>query len=74
MVFEKNKKNLTCYATPFGNLTVGIMAHRIQIEESDTDIDVQVSYSLDVNDEYLADCSIQMNVKSKDTGDFRLQE
>ena len=74
MVFEKNKKNLTCYATPFGNLTVGIMAHRIQIEESDRDIDVQVSYSLDVNDEYLADCSIQMNVKSKDTGDFRLQE
>ena len=74
MVFEKNKKNLTYYATPFGNLTVGIMAHRIQIEESDTDIDVQVSYSLDVNDEYLADCSIQMNVKSKDTGDFRLQE
>lgn len=74
MVFEKNKKNLTCYATPFGNLTVGIMAHRIQIEESDTDIDVQVSYSLDVNDEYLADCSIQLNVKSKEAGDFRLQQ
>ncbi len=72
MVFEKNKKNVSCYATPFGNLTVGIMAHRIRIEERDTDIDVEVGYSLDVNDEYLADCSIQMNVKSKDAGDFRL--
>lgn len=72
MVFEKNKKNVSCYATPFGNLTVGIMAHRIRIEERDTDIDVEVGYSLDVNDEYLADCSIQLNVKSKDAGDFRL--
>ena len=72
MVFEKNKKNVSCYATPFGNLTVGIMAHRMRIEERDTDIDVEVGYSLDVNDEYLADCSIQLNVKSKDAGDFRL--
>ena len=48
------------------------MAHRIRIEERDTDIDVEVGYSLDVNDEYLADCSIQLNVKSKDAGDFRL--
>ena len=72
MVFEKNKKNVSCYATPFGNLTVGIMAHRIRIEERDTDIDVEVGYSLDVNDEYLADCSIQLNVKSKEAGDFRL--
>lgn len=72
MVFEKNKKNVSCYATPFGNLTVGIMAHRIRVEERDTDIDVEVGYSLDVNDEYLADCSIQLNVKSKDAGDFRL--
>lgn len=73
MVFEKNRKNLTCYNTPFGDLTVGIMARQIKVEESDTDIDVQVNYSLDVNDEYLADCSIQLNVKSKDAGNFRLQ-
>ncbi len=73
MVFEKNRKNVTSYTTPFGDLTVGITAHQIKIEESDTDIDVQVSYSLDVNDEYLADCSIQLNVKSKDAGSFRLQ-
>ena len=64
---------MTSYTTPFGDLTVGITAHQIKIEESDTDIDVQVSYSLDVNDEYLADCSIQLNVKSKDAGSFRLQ-
>lgn len=72
MVFEKNRRNLTCYATPFGNLTIGITAHRIQIDERDKDIDVQVKYALDVNDQYLADCSIQLNVKSKDAGDFRL--
>lgn len=74
MVFEKNKKNVTCYATPFGNLSVGIMAHRIRIDESDTDIDVEVGYSLDVNDEYLVDCSIALNVKSKNAGNFCLRQ
>lgn len=73
MVFEKDRKNMTYYTTPFGSLAVGIMARRIDIEESDMNIDVQVNYTLDVNDEYLADCSIQLNVKSKDAGDFRLQ-
>lgn len=72
MVFEKDKKSLSTYSTPFGDMTVGILPHRIKIEESETDIDVEVGYSLDINERYLAACSIRLNVKSKDAGDFRL--
>jgi uncharacterized beta-barrel protein YwiB (DUF1934 family) len=73
MVFEKNKKNMTCYATPFGSMTIGILASDVNVKESEENIDIQVQYSLEVNYEHFADCSIQMNIKSKDAGDFSLQ-
>lgn len=33
MQFEKNKKNLSCYTTPLGDMVVGIQASRIKINE-----------------------------------------
>lgn len=73
MLFEKDRKNVTCYTTPFGSMTIGILAQQIDVKESEENIDVQVKYSLEVNSEHFADCSIQMNIKSKNAGDFTLQ-
>ena len=73
MIFQKNKKNLTYYNTPFGNLFIGIDAEKIQVEESEENINVNVAYALEANYEHLADCRIQMNIKSKDARDFKLQ-
>lgn len=73
MVFEKNKKNMTYYQTPFGSLFIGIDAEQVQVEESEDNIDVNVAYTLEANYEHLADCKIQMNIKSKESGDFKLQ-
>lgn len=72
MVFEKDKKNVTYYQTPFGNLRVGIAATDINVQDSGEDIDVTVSYALDVNYEHLADCTINMNIKSKGSEAFHL--
>ncbi len=72
MLFEKNKKNLTYYHTPFGSILVGIDAKKIEITEEENQIDVAVDYALDVNYEHLADCQIRMNIRSKEAGDFRL--
>ena len=73
VVFEENKKNITYYNTPFGNLFIGIDAEKIQVEESEENINVNVAYALEANYEHLADCRIQMNIKSKDARDFKLQ-
>ncbi len=72
MMFEKNKKNVTYYHTPFGSILVGIDAKKIEIKEEENNIDVAVDYTLDVNYEHLADCKIRMNIRSKEAGDFRL--
>lgn len=72
MMFEKNKKNLSYYNTPFGNLLVGIDATEVKVNETENQIDIQVDYELEVNYEHLAECSITMNIMPKDTKDFRI--
>ena len=72
MVFEKNKKNVSYYNTPFGSLLIGIDAKSVDIAETESDIDVNIKYNLEVNYEHLADCSIRMHIKSKEARDFTL--
>ena len=73
MVFEKNKKNITYYNTPFGSLMIGIDAKDIKIEEKDESIQVNVAYGLEVNCEHMADCNISMNIQARQGADFRIQ-
>jgi len=72
MMFEKGKKNVSYYYTPFGSLLIGIDAKDIQIEETEQNINVEVKYGLEINYEHTADCNITVNVKSKEARDFRL--
>lgn len=72
MVFEKDKKNMTCYTTPFGSMMMGIDAHSISIEESEAEIHARVEYALDVNYEHLAECMIDLYVQSREQVHFSL--
>ena len=64
MVFQENKKNLTNYSTPFGQILMGIDTKKIQINEKEDRITVDVDYSLDVNDEFLSDCHMKIDISS----------
>lgn len=70
MVFQENKKNLTNYSTPFGQILIGIDTKKIQIEERKDNIVVDVDYSLDVNYEFLSDCHIKISICSKEKAAF----
>ena len=72
MVFEKNKKNISSYNTPFGSILIGIDATSVDIAESEDNIDVKVKYNLEVNYEHIADSKIEIRVMAKDSGLFRL--
>ena len=65
MVFEKDKINVTQYATPYGEITVGTYTRDLRVDVSEDNIDVYVSYSLDVEREKLAECDIRMNIRAK---------
>ena len=72
MVFQENKKNLTNYNTPFGQILIGIDTKKIQIEEKPDNIIVDVDYALDINYEFLSDCHITVNIDSKQNNSFSL--
>ena len=64
MLFEKNKKNLSCYSTPVGNLVIGIQANHFYVEEQQNSIKVNVDYTLEINYEHMSDCRICVDVQS----------
>ncbi|MBO5472497.1 MAG: DUF1934 domain-containing protein [Lachnospiraceae bacterium] len=72
MVFQENKKNVTSYHTPFGQILIGIDTKKIQLTEKEDDIVVDVDYALDVNYEFLSDCHIKIHICSKENSSFSL--
>lgn len=67
MVFEVEKKNLTYYHTPFGEILLGIYTNWINLEEKEDCITAKIDYSLDMNQEHIAECTITIVIKSKDS-------
>lgn len=72
MIFEENKKNMTYYETPFGNLLIGISATRIQMKRKKEEIDLEVDYALEINYEHMADCQIMIEIQSKNKKEAHL--
>lgn len=68
MVFEKNKKNMTSYMTPYGNILIGIDTESISLKENEDQIRLEVEYSLDANYQHLADCKIELEIRSRENG------
>ena len=65
MICEENKKNMTNYSTPYGDILIGIDAGKIRLKEEEEHIRVDVDYALEVNYEHLADCRLSMDIQSK---------
>lgn len=69
MSFEENKRNITNYVTPYGSLLVGVDASKVDVVENDENIQVDIAYSLDVNYEHFADCTLHMDIQARDGGE-----
>lgn len=74
MVFEKNKNHRCFYKTPFGELNLGICTSQIAVDEVEENINIRADYALDVNYEPLAECTIRINVKPRDSKEFSIHD
>ena len=72
MVFEKGKKNMACYTTPFGTIRMGIAATMTKVEEETDSLNARIEYSLEMNNEHVADCFLTYRVQSKNAPGFTL--
>lgn len=68
MIFEVNRKNLTYYSTPFGDLQIGINTTSIKVAEEENQILVNIQYELDINYSHVSDCEIQVKITSRGNG------
>lgn len=72
MVFEQGKRNMAFYTTSFGTLEMGISATYLELKESDSRLDMKVNYSLDLNQEHVADCCLDIHAQGKSAAGFVL--
>ncbi|HIT90909.1 MAG TPA: DUF1934 domain-containing protein, partial [Candidatus Merdenecus merdavium] len=72
MVFDTKHPNSTHYYTPYGEMIMGIKTKFIKVTEAEKNIDINITYDLDINYEFLAACTIDINVKAKEMGNFKL--
>lgn len=68
MIFEENKKNITSYMTPYGNILIGVDTEFISLEEKENQIRLEVGYALEANYQHLADCKIEMKLRPREEG------
>ena len=68
MVFEENRKNSCCYATPYGDMMLGIDTKEVEVTEEEDRIVVDAVYLLEANYEPLADCEIHMEIRPQESG------
>lgn len=64
MVFQENKKNLTAYQTPFGQILMGINTRKIRLTQCGERIVVEVDYTLEADGAFLSDCHMVMDIRS----------
>lgn len=63
MLFQRGKKNQTYYETPYGTMVIGLDTKDICVKEEEENIQIQVSYGMDVNYAFQADCDISIEIQ-----------
>ncbi len=58
--FMKNERAFSGFPTPAGNMVVGIKTLELKIVEDESHVDFRVVYELDLNYEYIAECTLSI--------------
>ncbi|MDO4294627.1 MAG: DUF1934 domain-containing protein [bacterium] len=64
MRFEKDKKEMSRYVTPFGEIWMGLDTKKIQMQQEADSLQLEVQYALELNYEHTSDCTLCMEVSS----------
>ncbi len=67
LVFEKNKRNICHYNTPYGAMMIGINTNRLSSNMDEDGGMVDIDYSIDINNVMTGNNTFHMTIK-EDTG------
>lgn len=74
MLFEKGKKHLTCYTTPFGSLMLSIITSQIEFIQEKARLSLKIDYLLEADYKPVADCKLELSITEKDASLFSLEQ
>ncbi len=72
ILFQEKEKSISYYTTPFGTLTMGFDTKKLSIQELDDKLLITIDYTLEINQESVADSTISIEVVSKEHTKFRI--
>ena len=65
MFFEEGVPFATEYKTPFGGFRLDIHTEKLEVKEMPDEIVVEIEYSLETQEQPVADCNIRISIKEK---------
>lgn len=71
--FEPGVKNVTCYHTQFGDITIGFATDELDVHEEEDLIEIKIEYELEVNGESTGSCSVMIKIEPQHRG-FRIEK
>lgn len=63
MMFLLGEKQYACYATPFGDLALGITTKKISVADNGNGLVANLLYGLEINGEHVSDCRLDVEVR-----------
>ena len=73
LVVEKGKRHRTVYQMPFGGIELALTGQNLEVTETEKSIDIRAEYVLEINEENLAECTIEMNIRPREAGNLDLR-
>lgn len=66
MIFEEQKKHPTQYHTPYGKMNLAVDTRKINVKETDEEIEIRIEYALEAEEKPLAECFLRMKISQKE--------
>ena len=68
LVFERGKKSASYYTTPFGMMEMGVTTTTLKSDVREDGADIFIAYALIMNGSYVADCTVDIEVRKTEPG------
>lgn len=65
LFFEKDKRTLSCYETPYGQLHFGVWTTGIDLDVKEDEIFAGIRYRMEMEDHPMADCCVKIHACTK---------
>lgn len=65
MIFEKDKKHMTHYQTPFGDFIISLKTKEINLNKDEYSLSLDVDYQLEINNNFIGENTFNLHVQSK---------